>query len=890
MSRIQTEHETAANRLVHEMEGAWGDLREILARHAEKTGAAEASQLKVETLEDLRRLLTERGGLLLATATAYERQKPILRALEALSEYEAAARDLSEGGSNADGAHGLAYWLASESLDRAKLDGRFQLCLARAALHILYPAMSRLRRLKTFARSDEGALRQLQQDLAYWRKDAEAQIKDGDEIVRRYRAWAERAAAKLPEVLRLGGDGASEDQMQHMAETAQRHMVHWARQQRAVQGSFAFLKLLLEQGGLATQEAARVLVEFQQEKRLMQQERDAAIQWLKSWAPGEAADGFPLPQMELQPAEETVRQLVRRMFLSAGTEWTESIEIVRPRTPLEGPRNRWRRFQAVAVIEQVVDKAVQPILRRGIGKIVAARVAALREIDRARDVVVYGCAAAQEEEGKGIALAEEAARNALLLLEQGTTTEGEEDRAIERCLVMAQLTFLSTCAYEFERRRMGALGLVTREQGEQFWMDVKGLVAGTIRQVTGRMQEGSGRAWKRLVLLSGLSPPIEVSVEPVHRRLSLSDALEVRLKDRALPALYKRLFRLAPVENERFLIGREREMSALAEALTDWKAGRGGAVLVLGARGSGKTSLLRCAMTGIFRGEECVISSFSQRVTDPDQMLRELRRMTGVPEETDVLVALKAKRRIVMIEELERTFLRTPGGFGSLHMLREIVYSTSSTTLWIFSINEIAFRYLDSIMGLGRHFSHRIDTMAVSRETIANAIYYRHNLSGLRLEFAPLLPGDPRLSGLREFLGLERDPEQLFLDSLYEQSEGIFRSALELWQALIERVEGGIVFMRQPVEPKFKLLDTELDLSDRFLLQAILQHGSLTPEEAASVLAMPIKECEGRTERLQFLELVEPDPLYPGLRVRPEAGRFVRRALYRSNLLIGVKR
>jgi len=130
----------------------------------------------------------------------------------------------------------------------------------------------------------------------------------------------------------------------------------------------------------------------------------------------------------------------------------------------------------------------------------------------------------------------------------------------------------------------------------------------------------------------------------------------------------------------------------------------------------------------------------------------------------------------------------------------------------------------------------------------------------------------------------------LFLDSLYLQSEGVFRSALELWQALIERVEGGIVFMRQPVEPKFKLLDSELDLSDRFLLQAILQHGSLTPMEASRVLEMGMKECEGRTDRLQFLELLEPDPLYPGLRVRPEAGRFVRRALFRSNLLTGVKR
>jgi len=754
MNRIQTEYETAAHRLVHSMEGTWGDLRGILTHHAGKIGVTGASQLRVESLEDLRRLLTERGGPLLEAATAYQRQKPLARALEALSEYEAAVKDLSEAGGSTEAAPGLAHWLARQSLERAKLDGQHQLCLARGALQILYPAMSRLRRLKTFARGEEAALRQLQQDLAYWRAETESQIENGERNAQRSRAWAERTAAGLPEALRPRGIESPEDRVHHMAETVKRHMVHWTRQQRAVQGAFLFLSLLLEQAASATQEAARVLEEFARQKRRIELERDAAIQWLKSWTPGDELDSFPSPQLDLQPAEETVRQLVRRMFLSRQADWPESIEIVLPRAPFEGPRNRWRRFHAVAVIGQVIDNVVEPVLQQGIGKAVAARVAELREVDRAHDVVAYGSTAAQEEESKGVALATEAARNALQLLEQKRSPEMEEGRAIEQCLVKAQLSFLSACAYEFESRRMGALGLVSRERGEQFWTDAKSLVARTIRRATGEVKDGSGRVWKRLELLSGLSPPIEVSPEPVHRRLSLSDALEVRLKDRALPALYKRLFRLAPVEDERFLIGREREMAALGEALSDWRAGRGGAVLVLGARGSGKTSLLRCAMSGIFRGEECVINSFSQRVTDPDHMLGELRRLIGIPPESDILDALAAKRRIVMIEELERTFLRAPGGFGSLHKLREIMYATSGTTFWIFSINEVAFRYLSSIIGLGRHFSHRLDTMAVPQETIVNAIYYRHNLSGLRLEFAPLPPGDPRVNKLREWLGL----------------------------------------------------------------------------------------------------------------------------------------
>jgi hypothetical protein len=185
-------------------------------------------------------------------------------------------------------------------------------------------------------------------------------------------------------------------------------------------------------------------------------------------------------------------------------------------------------------------------------------------------------------------------------------------------------------------------------------------------------------------------------------------------------------------------------------------------VVVLGARGSGKTSLLNCAASSVLSGLPVTASQFCRRVWRVDQLQGFLRRLFQFSEETDLQAALSEGRRVVILEELERTFLRTVGGFEAIGAFLRLVEATSKSTLWILSINEISFQYLNAAVSLGGTFSHRINAMSVRREYITNAILQRHNLSGLRLEFAPLPEGDARIGRLRKLVGLEQDAQELF--------------------------------------------------------------------------------------------------------------------------------
>jgi len=258
-----------------------------------------------------------------------------------------------------------------------------------------------------------------------------------------------------------------------------------------------------------------------------------------------------------------------------------------------------------------------------------------------------------------------------------------------------------------------------------------------------------------------------------------------------LPAIYGSLFRLAPIEEPRLLVGRDHELDGLEQALRDWDAGRFAACIFVGARGSGKTSLLNCAAAGAFAGREVIRTKLAQRAITPPAIDNFLGQTLGLRPGSNLESAFRARRRILMVEEGERIYLSKVGGLKGAQHLMKWIQRTAATTLWVLALNDKAFHALRAGVQFSRVFSYRINAMSVSRVDLENAILERHRLSGLRLDFAPPPEVDPRVGRLKSWLDLGESSQKMYFDSLYQQSAGVFRSAFELWLSSIERVEGG---------------------------------------------------------------------------------------------------
>jgi hypothetical protein len=508
----------------------------------------------------------------------------------------------------------------------------------------------------------------------------------------------------------------------------------------------------------------------------------------------------------------------------------------------------------------------------------------VREIERAREVVTYGLEIARAEGAAGEQIGKESIENARSLIAFQRKKTRPVRRLAEGSLVEGLAAAFSQCYGAVDEGRFGLLSRLARQRGRR-----------SVAFLTRRLQRSSrhgirlvwdwlDKAYRWILVQVGLERQREKRLEHVKKRAALEVDDRSRIYEQ-LPMIYRRLFRLQPVEDPRFLVGRDAEMAALQEARERWAANKPVSVLLVGERGSGKTSLLNCAVVRVFAGIQPIRVAFCERIVEPAQIDAFLCRALGLPDDADLLEALRAERRVILIEEVERTFVRSVDGFHAIRRLLSLVADSCRTTLWVLCLNQLAFKFLNPAVGMEQVFSHRINAMSVEPQNLQDAILLRHNLSGLRLRFARPPSRFPLLERLRRPLGLDRRAQEIFFDTLYQQSEGVFRSAFELWHRYIDSADGGVLRMKVPEAVDNDPLITGLDGQDLFLLQAVLQHGSLTPRECGLIFCLAEETARARVEALVDRGILEREPGAPGWRVRSEAGYLVRKALHRQNLL-----
>jgi hypothetical protein len=918
-TRFLAEYQVLEVGLATEFRAAWDDVRAMLQ---EVRAAVEpfsppreiSSQLRTLTAlfdEEARRLLRE-------PAARYQRCRPLHRALAALEREEAGLEDLLRmlpaGALSPDALAGLGItgqgsrwqlpWgdrsgevalslrgavadrLQHERLRRAPAAGALQLAMARTCLLLLSPWRRWHAGRLSLLVGDTGPSGTLEAAWASWASETREIARRTESLLGEAAQAASTAAPKLSAALAEAPREASESRRRRTIELLQQYFSHWSRQQRAVAAVIDLQVRMADLGLALVRESTRSLESLEDESRGLLQELDGAIGWLEGQQGGIPTSALPRGESTMVSAEERITDWVEQASARARSLLPPPIEALEPRSPLPGRRSLWRRLEPQRVVVEALAASGPRAARAGFLEAEAAHRATLREIERTREVVDLIVEKASSEGEAGPSLAREALGNALGLLRHcRSETSMAFAPTVEADLVDAQAQAFLDAEAALEKGFLSLWTRATRERGR--WLgrlawewSVRGLRVGS--RVAARTAERGGH-W--LALKVGWAAPAEPAVEPLETRPHLGRVLEVQLGERDLPMLYRRLFQLAPIKDPRFLVGRAKEMAGLSALLERWREGQPVSGLIVGARGSGKTSLLNCAAAGVFAGERIVQGAFGKRLIEPADVHDFLRGLLELEPGADLIHSLAADRRIILVEEFERCFLRVVGGFRALTEFLRLIQGSARTTLWVVVTNDAAFRYLDAVVQLGERFSHRINAMAVERQALVSSILQRHRLSSLRLQFALPQAGRPRMQTVRCSLGLDRNAEESFFDALYRQSEGIFRSGFELWLDSIERVEGGVVHMRQPLDPDYRPLEAELETADLHVLKAVLQHGSLTAENLALVLSGAPTEHGLRLDRLQDLEILELDPSWPGYHIRPQAGRFVRHTLAAHNLL-----
>lgn len=915
------------NLFCQEVSGAWGDLDAIL-KDLSPAFTADRSSGPSHPLDSLTRLYGETAEhLLIEPLRRYRSTKPHSRVLQAIEDYDAqvdgliqklpvfesiSSRDL-ELRVRGDAA---AWWGAVFRLKQtprplmlrslvsahwirrryamSPLLGALLLDMARATVLAVRPWQSAKR---------AGLVAALQRD----RYDPAAEV---DEDRREWETEVARVRSRLSQHLSLlrfhldselrllarrvlyRGKPPSSRRLQQWTVRRQHYFAFWSRQQRATVAVLDLDQDLMFLGRDALGLAAEGMASLEGEHQDLMAELTTVAHWLEGWQSGRRDEPFPAPQARLLSAEDRTGLWDRELAVCARRRLPHSREVVEPKRALPGRRNPWRVLKPQELFLAAVSSSGRQPLAQQLEEAEVLHRAMVREIERAREVVTFSLEMAEQDRRAATVdhtaidrITAEGIANALGLLRYQRDNAASPSPIAEPAFARATAGVFLEAHIAVEQGRLGLLAHLARQRSRTVLGQAAGLLALVVRRLARAAWTAIDQIYHwALRRIGWLAEPPSAKV-PVVRTPYLDEVLAVAGPTRDLPMLYDRLFRLAPVEDPRFLVGREVEMSAISDARALWASGKGSSIIVLGARGSGKTSLLNCAVLEILAGDEVVRGHFHDRLPTPQAIEEFLRGLLHLQPPEDLEEALHRSRRVVIIEELERCYVRQIGGFQGLRWLLELMQRTAPTTLWIFGMNQHAYTLLDRALEVSRYFTFHINAVSVDIEQLRKAILIRHNLSGMRLQFQPPPQSDPRIGKARQWLGLEGEPQDLFFEALYRQSEGIFRAAFQLWQQYIDRVEGGMLSMRHPQEPDFDALIAELSDLDGYTLHAILQHGSLTPKELAEILEIPQATAASLLERLRMREILQAEPAGPGLRVRPEAGRLVSEILHRRNLV-----
>ena len=312
--------------------------------------------------------------------------------------------------------------------------------------------------------------------------------------------------------------------------------------------------------------AVEMLDSIREGRRSIRHHMEELQQALERWEPGGAGPGLPAEAAPPMTLDERLESWALRVRRKVAEEIPEQLEVAEPRSALPPWRTPWRVLHPRQAYRVALGTLRSDTLRAALGNATAANTTFFREAARAREVVEYWRANSGSDPAGSAAVLAEAKRNALALLAEQHTAAQDPGVELDREVYRALVTGMQEVAVRLEIGRVGVLALLTRRRRQQLRGAFR-MAATTVRtEFVPRLKDQADRLADRFLESIGWRLPAKPPLAPVVLRATLWEAGSKQEADGGTPALYGRLFRLAPVTDPRFLVGRAEEMAGLERA------------------------------------------------------------------------------------------------------------------------------------------------------------------------------------------------------------------------------------------------------------------------------------------------------------------------------------
>lgn len=350
---------------------------------------------------------------------------------------------------------------------------------------------------------------------------------------------------------------------------------------------------------------------------------------------------------------------------------------------------------------------------------------------------------------------------------------------------------------------------------------------------------------KNVLLRSGLYK------KPTDATSDLSDFLkqaETALGE--LPYVYQRLFRSETLQNEALFIGRTDAIESLETAYNSFEKNHYAASIIVGERGSGKTSLIYHFLNKNKKVPKAIFLSSNINISKSIEFIAFLN--TSFEKNLNTLEEWieffnKGKKRTVVLENIQYLYFREVGGFNVLHQLSSLISATKNNVFWIVTSAKYAFQYLDKSIQLSELFAYNIEMSELDKATMKEALIKRHKISGYNLHFEKPPVAYLSKKFLKSSVEVQQDilKEEFFSD-INKIAQSNFRIAFMYWIRSTVKVSGSTIYMRSlktidtsflnKIAPAKLLLLNSILLQERLNMADIVELSSLNKQHTENII------------------------------------------------------
>ncbi|MGH1366015.1 MAG: hypothetical protein ACRBF0_20820 [Calditrichia bacterium] len=307
---------------------------------------------------------------------------------------------------------------------------------------------------------------------------------------------------------------------------------------------------------------------------------------------------------------------------------------------------------------------------------------------------------------------------------------------------------------------------------------------------------------------------------------------------------YRQLFTARQIIDNSLLIPRPHEMQQAETAISRYRNGYLGGLLILGEGRSGRTSLSRRVMEKYFDISRIfqinALPGGSSSIEGFQKHLEE--RLGGSTGYADAFRNLPLNS-VVMINDLELWWQRGENGMGVIRNILEIINLHSKDCFFIVNCNEFAFQLMKHYANLDIPFLKTIRLQPMSSEQIYNAIMLRHRSSGMTFN----LDGHPEV----EISPLQ---QQILANDLHHGSDGNIGLALHQWISMLREIKGNSLDLELQGTPP--LTDLQLPDDQAVWLTQMILHKQLTRMRLQQLFKLDEQTVELKLNDLKRSQLI----------------------------------